>query len=130
MFRKLLYSALLTLAVHSFGFAQSTASIGSLSLSDSCAFVNLPISAINGNVYVNNYSSGMTLNLYWGDGDSTINVSGNALGYFWTDHVYAIPGSYTVAAILMNGINMVCPEIAQSIARNIYCGVSVSPVKI
>lgn len=103
MFRKLLYAALLTLAVHSFGYAQSTASIGSLSLSDSCAFVNLPISAINGNVYVNNFSSGMTLNLYWGDGDSTINVSGNTFGYFWTDHVYAIPGNYTVAAVLMNG---------------------------
>ncbi|HET8572972.1 MAG TPA: T9SS type A sorting domain-containing protein [Edaphocola sp.] len=104
MFRKLLYSALLALAVQGSGYAQSTASIGSLSLSDSCAFVNLPISAINGNVYVSNYSPGMTLNLYWGDGDSTINVSGNSFGYFWTNHVYAIPGNYTVAAVLMNSM--------------------------
>jgi uncharacterized repeat protein (TIGR01451 family) len=101
MIRKLLYSAAITLFAYGTGFSQTTPSLSYLqSYADSCygpslsAFTNL-------NVTVVNPVPGLTLDFYWGDGTSSPgNASGNL---FYGTHTYALPGTYTVAAVLMNG---------------------------
>lgn len=104
MIRKILYSALIAFALHNVGYAQTTAEISSMHVSDSCASLNQNQSPVIATLAVSNYTSGLSVNLFWGDGDSTINAAGNN-GYYFEPHVYSLPGVYTVAAVLMDGTN-------------------------
>lgn len=116
MIRKLLYSALLVCAVQFYSYGQSTPYLSNLYVTDSCVGAN-NFYPVMSSVTIINYAPGLTVDLYWGDGSSSTNIPGTTAGtsgYFYQSHNYALPGTYSVAAILMNG-NTAIDTIMKSI---------------
>lgn len=113
MIRKLLYSALLVFAVQFCSYGQNTPYLDYLYVTDSCVGPNnnFPIMA---SAAIANYSAGLTIDFYWGDGTSSLNTTGSTFGSFFQSHNYALPGTYSIAAVLMDG-NTAIDTIMKSI---------------
>ncbi len=122
MIKKLFLAAALLFAVQHYGFAQTPATISSFNytnnIGDSCSYnPNTPgiFSAVSG--YVDNYYNGLSAVISWGDGSSeTVTLTA---ANFWTYHIYATPGTYTVSCALTDGGATVLDE--ETISGDVMC---------
>jgi len=112
--------ALLVAAWHH-GFGQTPSTISSFDLAnntgDSCSYnPNTPgiYAGVSGTV--DNYYSGLSAIISWGDGSSeTVTLMSE---YFWSYHIYATPGTYTISCALTGG-GAVLDEA--TISGNVLC---------
>jgi uncharacterized repeat protein (TIGR01451 family) len=83
-----------------------TPSITSMSVAtDSCYGISAQ-NVVHLYGYVSNPVAGLSVDFYWGDG-STTSASFSPNNYFNGGHVYATPGTYTIAVVLMDGTTAV-----------------------
>ncbi len=87
------------------GFAQAPSFNSFHAFTDSCYNI-VGANTVISNVFVNNPNANTSVEVYWGDGTSDLMVN-YGQGYFTSSHNYTSAGTYTVAAVLYNGVTAV-----------------------
>lgn len=106
MFKELLLTGSVLCGIVTASSAQGTPQISTFNIwGDSCVLApSMSPNSMAAMTLVSNYNASSSVEYHWGDGSSGTGTSTGSQGYFYASHIYATAGTYTVAAVLYDGV--------------------------
>lgn len=107
MLKKLLLTGSVLCGIITASYAQSGPQINYLNIwGDSCVLApSMPPNGITAMTMVGDHDPNSSIEYHWGDGSSSAGTPTGGQGHFYGTHTYAAAGTYTIAAVLYDGVN-------------------------